>query len=191
MTRGIRAKFLEPIGLAEVNGKFGFAAKAKFGWFIARTVLGSFNPWTGSLTDVKDLFPEKERLIRKALHRNRILGRRILLIIARYQKSFIDQSFLLGDEGGIFDQLCFSLASLVYAISMDKPHPEYLRIANALDLEADTRMKGKTETPQLQHAWAKVGIDLMNSESALFSDLVSDIEVSDIPLDPRFIDKFI
>ncbi len=191
MTRGIRAKFLEPIGMAEVSGKFGLAAKAKFGWFIARTVLGSFNPWTGSLAGVKDLFPEKERLIRKALHRNRILGRRILLIIARYQKSFIDQSFLLGDEGGIFDQLCFSLASLVYAISMDKPHPEYLRIANALDLEADSRMKGRTETSKLQHAWAQVGIDLMNSKSALFSDLISDIEVSDIPLDPRFIDKFI
>jgi alkylation response protein AidB-like acyl-CoA dehydrogenase len=191
MTRGIRAKFLEPIGMAEVNGKFGLAAKAKFGWFIARTVIGSWNPWTGSVAGIHNLFPEKERLIRRALRRNRVLGRRVLLIIARYQKSFMNQSFLLGDEGGIFDQLCFSLASLVYAITLEKPHPEYLRVANALNLEAEMRMRGRTDSSKLQQAWARVGIDLMNSQSALFSDLISDIEVSDIPLDPRFIDKFI
>ncbi len=191
MTRGIRAKYLEPIGMAEVNGKFGLTAKAKFGWFIARTVLGSWNPWSGSMVGIKDNFPEKERLIRKALHRNRVLGRRVLFIIARFQKTFMDQSFLLGDEGGVFDQLCFSLASLVYAISLDKPNPEYLRVANALDLEAELRMKGISDSPKLQRAWASIGIDLMNSGSTLFSDLISDIEVSDIPLDPRFIDKFI
>lgn len=191
MTRGIRAKYLEPIGMEEVNGKFGLSAKAKFGWFIARTVLGSLNPWPGSLIGIKNLFPEKDRLIRKALYRNRVLGRRILFIIARYQKSFMDQSFLLGDEGGVFDQLCFSVASLVYAISLEKSNAEYLRVSYALNMEADLRMKGNTESPQLQRAWARVGIDLMNSESALFSDLISDIEVSDIPLDPRFIDKFI
>ncbi len=191
MTRGIRAKYLEPIGMAEVNGKFGWTAKAKFGWFVARTILGSFNPWSGSTLGIKDNFPEKERLIRKALHRNRVLGRRVLFIIARFQKSFMDQSFLLGDEGGVFDQLCFSLASLVYAISLEKPNPEYLRVANALDMEADLRMKGISDSPKLQGVWASVGIDLMNSDSTLFSDLISDIEVSDIPLDPRFIDKFI
>ena len=191
MTRGIRAKFLEPIGMAEVNGKFGFAGKAQFGWFIARTVVGSLNPWTGSIVGIQDLFPEKERLIRKALRRNRVLGRRVLLIIARYQKSFMDQSFLLGDEGGIFDQLCFSLASLVYAITLEKPHPEYLRVANALDLEAEIRMRGKTDSSTLQQAWAHVGMDLMNSQSTMYSDLIADIEVSDIPLDPRFIDRFI
>ena len=191
MTRGIRAKYLEPIGLTEINGKFGLTAKAKFGWFIARTVLSSLNPWSGSLTGIKNNFPEKDRLIRKALHRNRVLGRHVLIIIARYQKTFMDQSFLLGDEGGVFDQLCFSMASLVYAISMDKKNAEFMRVANALDLEADLHMKGKSESPQLQRAWAEVGIDLMNSESALFSDLISDIEVSDIPIDPRFIDRFI
>lgn len=191
MTRGIRAKYLEPIGMAEVNGKFGWTAKANFGWFVARTILGSFNPWSGSLVGIKDNFPEKEGLIRKALHRNRVLGRRILFIIARFQKSFMDQSFLLGDEGGVFDQLCFSLASLVYAISLEKPNPEYLRVANALDMEADLRMKRIADSPKLQRVWASVGLDLMNSDSTLFSDLISDIEVSDIPLDPRFIDKFI
>lgn len=191
MTRGIRAKFLEPIGLAEVNGKFGFAGKAKFGWFIARTLVGSLNPWTGSLAGIQNLFPEKERLIRKALRRNRVLGRRVLLIIARYQKSFMDQSFLLGDEGGIFDQLCFSLASLVYAITLEKPDPEYVRVANALDLEAEIRMRGRTDSSKLQQAWAQVGMDLMHSKSTLYSDLIADIEVSDIPLDPRFIDSFI
>lgn len=191
MTRGIRAKYLEPIGMAEVNGKFGFVPKAKFGWFIARTILGSLNPWTGSLAGIPNLFPEKERLIRKALHRNRVLGRRVLWIIARYQKTFMDQSFLLGDEGGIFDQLCFSLASLVYAITLEMPHAEWLRIANALDLEADLRMRGQSESPKLKTAWARIGIDLMDPQSSLFADLISDIEVSDIPLDPRFIDKFI
>ena len=103
----------------------------------------------------------------------------------------MDQSFLLGDEGGVFDQLCFSVASLVYAITLESPHPENIRIANALDLEADLHMAGKSESPKLQHAWAQVGIDLMDPNSKLFSDLISDIEVSDIPLDPRFIDKFI
>ena len=103
----------------------------------------------------------------------------------------MDQSFLLGDEGGVFDQLCFSMASLVYAISLEKKNAEYLRVANALDMEADLHMKGRSESPRLQRAWAEVGIDLMNSESTLFSDLISDIEVSNIPIDPRFIDRFI
>ena len=31
----------------------------------------------------------------------------------------------------------------------------------------------------------------MNPKSALFVDLISDLEVSDIPLDPRFIERFI
>ena len=191
MTRGIRANYLEPIGLAEIDGKYGFVPKAKFGWFIVRSVLGSLNPWTGSLSGVANLFPEKQRLVRKALRRNRILGRRILFIIARYQKDFIDQSFLLGDEGGIFDQLCYSLASLVFALSLDKPGAEYLQVARALDLEADLRLKGKTSSAELQAAWADIGRLLMDPQSRLYNDLISDIEISDIPLDPRFIDKFI
>lgn len=191
MTRGLRAQFLEPIGLAEVNGKFGLGPKAKFGWYIAKTVLSSLNPSVGSLAGVRNLFPEKQRLIRRALRRNRILGRRILFIIARYQKTFIDQSYLLGDEGGIFDQLCYSLASLVYALSLDEPHSEYLKVAQALDLEAELHLKGKSTSPQLQQAWADIGAKLMDEQSALFKDLISDIEVSDIPLDPRFIDRYI
>jgi hypothetical protein len=191
MTRGIRAQFLEPIGLAEVNGKFGWSAKAKFGWFVVRTFIGSLNPWIGSLDDVKDLFPAKRRLIQKALHRNCILGRRILLIIARYQKSFLEQSFLLGDEGGIFDQLCASLASLVFALTLDDPQSEYLQVAQALDLEADLRLKGKTVSPRLQQVWAEIGKHVMDPRATLFTDLISEIEVSDIPLDPRLIDRFI
>ncbi|MEM8681144.1 MAG: acyl-CoA dehydrogenase family protein, partial [Planctomycetota bacterium] len=150
MTRGIRAKYLEPIGVAELKGSFGLVEKAKFGWFIFKSVLGSFNPWTGSVEGVDHLFPEKEQLIRRALRRNRALGRRILMIIARYQKSFMDQSFLLGDEGGVFDQLCYSLASMVFALSLDKPQPEYLKVAFALDLEAKLRMQGRTSSPELQ-----------------------------------------
>jgi len=191
MTRSIRVKYLEPIGLAEVAGKFGLLAKAKFAWFVAVTILGSLNPWTGSVQGIKNPFPEKQRLIQKALRRNRILGRRILLVIARYQKSFMDQSFLLGDEGGVFDQLCHSVASLAYAITLDKPHPEYLAVAQALDLEADLRMKGKADSQELQIAWADIGKLMMNPKSDLFVDLISDIEVGDIPLDPRFVDRYI
>lgn len=191
MTRGIRAKYLEPIGLAEVQGSMGLAAKARFGWFIASRFLGSLNPWTGSLAGVPNRFPEKDRLIRRALRRNRKLGREILLIIARYQKTFMDQSFLLGDEGGVFDKLCHSLAALVFALSLDKADKEYLRVAQILDQEAELKMAGKTESPELQRAWAEIGRLIMDPDSQLFQDLIADMEVDDIPLDPRFIDRYI
>ncbi len=191
MTRGIRAKFLEPIGVAEVNGSFGLGAKAKFGWFIATSLLGSLNPWAGSMSGVQNLFPEKRTIVQRALNRNRKLGRQILMIIARYQKSFMDQSFLLGDEGGVFDQLCHSLASMVYVLTLEKPEKEYLKVAAALDLEAKVKMQGKSTTPKLQHLWAEIGDLIMDPNSKLFNDLIADIEVSDIPLDPRFIDRFI
>jgi hypothetical protein len=113
------------------------------------------------------------------------------MIIARYQKSFIDQSYLLGDEGGIFDQLCASLAALVFTLSLDKPQVEYLQVANALDLEARLRMRGRSDSPQLQRAWAEIGKLVMQPNSALYTDLIGEVEVSDIPLDPRFIDRFI
>lgn len=138
-----------------------------------------------------NLFPEKERLIQRAMRRNRILGRRILFIIARHQKNFIEQSFLLGDEGGIFDQLSSSMASLVYAITLNSSDSEYLRVALALDLEAELRLRGINESAALQQSWAEIGKTLMNSQSAFFADLISEIEISDIPLDPRFIDRFI
>ncbi len=138
-----------------------------------------------------DLFPEKQRLVRKALRRNRVLGRRILTIIARYQKSFMDQSFLLGDEGGVFDQLCHSLASLVFVLSLDKPHPEYLKVAQALNLEANLKLQGRESSAELQAAWAEIGRLIMDPQSQLHQDLISDIVVNDIPLDPRFIDRFI
>jgi alkylation response protein AidB-like acyl-CoA dehydrogenase len=190
MTRGIRGKYLEPIGVAEVNGSFGLGPKANFGWFVAKTVVTS---WFGGgdLSGVENLFPEKRKLIQRALKRNRVLGRKILLIIAKYQKSFMDQSFLLGDEGGVFDQLCHSLASLCFALSLDKPEPEYLKVANALDKEAELKMKGRDLSPELQTAWAEVGNLLMDRNSRLHKELIADIEVSDIPLDPRFIDRFI
>lgn len=191
MTRNIRAKYLEPIGLAEIKGSFGLGAKAKFGWFIVKTWLGSFNPSPGSFEGLSNIFPEKQHFAQKAMHRNRVLGRQILGIIARYQKTFMDQSFLLGDEGGIFDKLCYSVASLVYALSMEKANDEYLKVAKALDLEADLAMKGLKSSPELQHLWAEIGRLLMEPTSSLHRDLVADIEVNDIPLDPRFIDRFI
>ena len=113
------------------------------------------------------------------------------MIIAKYQKSFMDQSFLLGDEGGIFDQLCHSLASMCFALSLDEPKPEYLQVAAALDLEANLRMKGLESSPELQQAWAESGRLMMDKDSQLHQDLIADIKVADIPLDPRFIDRFI
>jgi alkylation response protein AidB-like acyl-CoA dehydrogenase len=190
MTRSLRNQYLEPIGLAEVKGEFGLMPKAKFGWFVVKTILGS---WFGGgdLTGVKHLFPEKQRLAGAALKRNRVLGRRILMIIAKYQKSFMDQAFLLGDEGGIFDQLCHNLASLCFALSLEQPSAEYLKVANALDLEARLKMEGRNSSPQLQQAWAEIGALMMDRNSKLHQDLIADIEVQDIPLDPRFIDRYI
>ncbi len=190
MTRSIRNKYLEPIGVAEVNGSFGLKPKFDFGWFVAKTVIGSWFS-SGDLSGVENLFPEKRRFVTRALKRNRVLGRRILMIIARYQKSFMDQSFLLGDEGGVFDQLCHNLASLCFALSLDKPDSEYLKVAAALDLEADLRLNGRDSAPKLQQAWAEIGRLMMNNNSQLHRDLIADIEVSEIPLDPRFIDRFI
>ncbi len=191
MTRMIRTQYLEPIGLAEVNGQAGLGAKAKFGWFIATRVLGSLNPWVGSLAGVRHPFPEKLKYARRALSRNRVLGREILLIIARYQKSFMDQSYLLGDEGGVFDKLCHSLASLVYVLSLDEPHPEYLMVAEALDREASLVARGAAPTPALQRLWAEIGQKIMDPESRLHQDLIADIEVDPIPLDPRLVDRFV
>lgn len=191
MTRSIRADFLEPIGLAEANGKSGIMAKLKFGWFVAKSMAASLNPWPGSLKGITPLFPEKKKFIRNALRRNKKLGRKILWIIAKYQKQFMDQSFLLGDEGGIFDQLCHSMASLVFSLSLDKPGSEYIKIGHALDLEAELKIRGKSASPELQAQWAEIGRMLMDPETTLHKDLISDIEIRDIPLDPRFIDKFI
>lgn len=191
MTRSIRAKYLEPIGVAEANGKSGWKEKLAFGWFVAKNVCGSLLPISGNLEGVRKLTPAKIRWIRKALSRNRVLGRRILMIIARYQKSFIEQSFLLGDEDGIFDQLCYSTASLVYSVALDKPQPEYAWIADALDLEADLKLKGRASSPELFHLWAKIGQSVMTPSSPLYKDLIEDIEISGIPLDPRIIDKLV
>lgn len=195
MTRSIRAKFLEPIGVAEVDGGFGLIPKMKFGWFVMKSVFGSFNPFVGSLSGVNELFTDKQTFIQRGLRRNRVLGRRVLMIIARYQKSFMDQSFLLGAEGGIFDQLCHNLASICFSLSLDRSHDtkdnEYLKVASALDLESALRMKGKTTSPKLQKAWAEIGRLVMDKESELHRDLIADMEVSDIPLDPRFVDRFI
>jgi alkylation response protein AidB-like acyl-CoA dehydrogenase len=190
MTRSLRNQYLEPIGLAEVNGSFGLLPKMKFGWFVTKTIIGS---WLGGgdLSGISNMFPEKRRLVQTALKRNRVLGRRILLVIAKYQKSFMDQSFLLGDEGGIFDQLCHNLAALCFALSLEQPSPEYLKVAEALDLEARLKMAGKETSPKLQQAWAEIGALMMDRNSRLHQDLIGDIEVQDIPLDPRYIDRYI
>ena len=191
MTRSLRTEYLEPIGVAEANGKFGLKQKAAFGWYIARSVLGSLNPWPGTLDGVRNLTPDKSRWIRKGFKRNRILGRRVLWIIARYQKKFIEQSYLLGDDGGVFDQLCYSCASLVYAIALDKTDRDYTLVAEALDMEADLQLRRRPPSPELYHRWAEIGRRVMDPTSKLYQDLISDIEVSGLPLDPRTIDRHI
>lgn len=191
MTRGIRARYLEPIGLARTQGNFGLVAMARFGWFVLRTIVGSFHPWPGSLEGVTHLFPAKRRLAWRALHRNRVLGRRILLTIARHQNSFIDQHFQLGDEGGVFDQLSCSIATLAFTLSLDNPDSEYVLVAEALDLESELRLRGLTSSPNLQSVWARIGQRILEPQSRFYADLIADIEVSDIPLDPRFVERFI
>ncbi len=190
MTRNIRAEYLEPIGVAEVNGSFGLMPKMKFGMFIAKSVMGSVFGGV-DMSGVDNLFDEKELYVRRALKRNRVLGRRILMIIAKYQKSFMDQCYLLGDEGGIFDQLCHNLASLCFALSMDEAHPEYLRVAAALDLEAKIRLRGDECSAELQKHWSEIGKLMMNKNSKLHRDLISEMQVNPIPLDPRFVDRYI
>ena len=191
MTRGIRTTYLEPIGLEEARGSFGWLAKARFGLFVATTVLGSFLPGAGGDAAGGDPSPARRRWIRRGFRRNRALGRRILLVIARYQKSFIEESFLLGAEGGIFDQLCLSTAALVHAITVDDARPEYRLVAEALDLEAELAIRGRQPTPRLQRLWAEIGRLVMDPGSALHRDLVADMPVSQIPLDPRSIADFI
>ena len=76
-------------------------------------------------------------------------------------------------------------------MTLNDSNSEYVRVAQVLDQEAELRMKGITESAELQRSWAEIGKKMMNSESSLFADLISDIEISGIPLDPRFIDRFI
>ena len=190
MTRNLRNKYLEPIGVAEVNGSSGILPKMKFGWFVMKTVLGSWI-YSPDLSGVKNLFPEKQAIISRGLKRNRVLGRRILMIIAKYQKSFMDQSFLMGDEGGIFDQLCHNLASISYALSLDEPQEETLKVARALDEESAIRMSGRQTSAKLQSMWAEIGEFMMDKNSKLHQELIADIEVAPIPLDPRFVERFI
>ena len=75
-------------------------------------------------------------------------------------------------KGGIFDQLCFSLASLVYALSLDEYNAETLFVAETLDLEADLALKRKATTPRLQSKWADVGRLMMNADSKLHQELI-------------------
>jgi len=190
MTRAIRAKYLEPIGLAEAKGSFGLGAKARFGLYVAATVAGSFLPWQ-SAVGLAALPPARRRWVRRALVRNRVLGRRVLLVIARYQKSFIEESLLLGADGGIFHQLCASTAALVYAIALEDERPEYRLVAEALDREAELLLCGRRPDATLERRWAELGRLVMDPASALHRDLVADIEVSRIPLDPRSVADYV
>jgi len=191
MTRDIRTRYLEPIGLAEATRSLGLLPKARFAAFLAATVFGSCLPWLGSTEGIGEVSPARHRWIRRALRRNRILGRRVLMIIARYQKAFIEESFLLGDEGGVFDQLCASTAALVHAVALRNETPDETLVANALDLEAELLMRGRPASPTLQRMWAEIGRRVMDPSTSLYRDLIADINVSQIPLDPRSIDRFI
>ena len=87
--------------------------------------------------------------------------------------------------------MCHNLASLCFALSLKEENEEYLKIAKTLDLEASLKLKGQTESPALHSAWAEVGQLMMNKDSKLHQDLIKDINVADIPLDPRFVERFI
>jgi len=191
MTRAIRAKYLEPIGLAEAKGSWGLAAKARFGLWVAGNVAGSFLPWQGGGAGMASLSPARRRWVGRALRRNRVLGRRVLMVIARYQKSFIEESLLLGADGGIFHQLCASTAALVYAIALEDERPEYRLVAEALDREAELLLRGRRPDATLERRWAEIGRLVMDPASALHRDLVADIEVSRIPLDPRAVADYV
>ena len=80
---------------------------------------------------------------------------------------------------------------MCFALSLDQPNPDYLKVAAALDLEATLKMRGLESSPQLQRAWAEIGQLMMNRDSQLYRDLIADIQVADIPLDPRFVERFI
>jgi hypothetical protein len=115
----------------------------------------------------------------------------VLLVIARYQKSFIEESLLLGADGGIFHQLCASTAALVYAIALEDERPEYRLVAEALDREAELLLRGRRPDAALERRWAELGRLVMDPASALHRDLVADIEVSRIPLDPRSVADYV
>ena len=74
---------------------------------------------------------------------------------------------------------------------MEKRDPDYLKVAAALDLEASIRLNGNECSPWLQKLWAEIGKTIMDRDSTLHKDLIADIEVQPIPLDPRHIDRFI
>jgi hypothetical protein len=58
-------------------------------------------------------------------------------------------------------------------------------------MEADLHLRGRAISPALYHKWAEVGKAVMDPNSVLYKDLIADIEVSGIPLDPRVIDRYI
>ena len=64
-------------------------------------------------------------------------------------------------------------------------------VAAALDFEAGLRLRGEECNSHLQKLWAEIGRVVMDRDSKLHKDLIADIEVQPIPLDPRFIDRFI
>ncbi len=84
-----------------------------------------------------------------------------------------------------------NLASLCFALSLDQPSGDYAKVAEVLDLEASLRLVGHQSSPKLQQAWAEVGQRTMDPDSSLYQDLLADIEVADIPLDPRWIERYI
>jgi predicted NAD/FAD-dependent oxidoreductase len=64
-------------------------------------------------------------------------------------------------------------------------------VAEALDLEAELRLRGRTASARLHHLWADIGRRVMDPSSSLYKDLIEDIEITGIPLDPRTIDQHI
>ena len=66
---------------------------------------------------------------------------------------------------------------MCFALSLEKPSTEYLKVAAALDYEAALRMRGNECAPRLQLLWAEIGQLVMDPSSQLHRDLIADIEV--------------
>ena len=97
MTRDIRAGYPRANRIGGSRRQVWTRCQSKI-WLVHCQVCAGFveSVRRVHLMELKTCSPKSVDLAQKGLKRNRVLGRRILFIIAKYQKTFMDQSFLLG-----------------------------------------------------------------------------------------------